>query len=427
MNYKIGKSINKNFYYGWAIILVSAISYFFASPGQTFFISTFIDAYIDEFNYSRTEISSYYSIATIMSGSLLVLMGRAVDQQGQRKMLIIAGIMLAMACMISSSITTIPFIILSFFLLRFFGQGSLTLIPGTLVPQWFNKRRAFAISLASMGGIAANLLTPIINTALIAQIGWRMTWVVWAILLVIIFIPIMYFFVINKPEDIDLNPDNQKAQSQEETEMNALILERESWSLSQAIRTKDFWMISLISMINPLIATGLTFHFIDIMATKGITNRDIASFILGFMAIPGFLMPILAGILIDKVKPKLIILFTILIIIFDLIFMLSVDNRITAILFVILFSLMVNIQKTTLNVTYVNYFGRKYLGSIRGLATVFMVLGTSVGALPFGWSYDQTGSYNIAIIGSIALSIIGLILALFIAKPVKKDVREEVR
>lgn len=115
MKYTFAKKINKTFYYGWVILLLSALSTFFSSPGQTYSISTFIDSYIKEFGYSRTMISTVYSVATILSGSLIVFMGKAVDKFGQRRMLVIAGTMLAVSCMFNSFIINVPMIFFGFF------------------------------------------------------------------------------------------------------------------------------------------------------------------------------------------------------------------------------------------------------------------------------------------------------------------------
>ncbi len=420
INYKIGKTINNKFFYGWLIIVLGAISYFFSAPGQTYFISTFIKTYTKEFNYSSTDISVYYSIATICSGSLLVFMGRQVDKRGQRTMLIFAGTMLAIASLFSSFVSNITLIFLSFFLLRYFGQGSLTLIPGSLVPQWFDKRKALAISLMSMGGLLASMIIPTINVSLNNLIGWRQTWRVWSLLLLVVFIPLMYVFVINKPEDIGLKPDNENTKSKEELEKDYQIITKESWTLNEAIKTKEFWIISIISMIVPMVSTGITFHFFSLMETKGVYESS-AKFILGLAAIPGFIMPIISGVLIDRVKPKLIIFGTLSMITINLIFLLLVNSIFTASIFMLSYGLTNYIQNTTITVAYVTYFGRRYLGSIRVIATVFMVIGSALGPIPFGLSYDKTDSFNYAVISMMILSIIGIILSLSISKPEKKD------
>lgn len=137
---KVVKKINSKLYYGWIIVLVSNLTFFMSAPGQTYSISVFVKEYESVFSYSSTMISSAYSIATILSGALLIFMGRASDKYGPRKMLMIAGLFLALSAFFSSFTSNIIMIFISFFLLRFFGQGSLTLLPNALTPQWFEKK-----------------------------------------------------------------------------------------------------------------------------------------------------------------------------------------------------------------------------------------------------------------------------------------------
>jgi len=178
--------INKGFYYGWVIVVLSAMTFFLSAPGQTYSISVFIKVYIEEFNYSSTLISSAYSIATVISGVLLVFMGRAIDKYGVKKVLIIVTIMLGITTFYNSFVSNIYMIFFGFILLRYFGQGSMTLIPSTLVPQWFEKKRAFAISIASIGGLLAMLLVPSFNLWMISHIGWENAWRVWGLILILV-------------------------------------------------------------------------------------------------------------------------------------------------------------------------------------------------------------------------------------------------
>ena len=94
--------INKSFYYGWVIVVLSAMTFFLSAPGQTYSISVFIDVYIDEFEFSRTLISSAYSIATVMSGIMLVFMGKAIDRYGVKRILIIVTINFTGNCLRTS-------------------------------------------------------------------------------------------------------------------------------------------------------------------------------------------------------------------------------------------------------------------------------------------------------------------------------------
>lgn len=99
---KLAIKINDYIYYGWIILFLSAVTTLFSSPGQTYSVSAYIDSYVKDFGFSRTTISTLYTLATILSGTLIVFMGKAVDRFGHRKMLIISGLTLAFACFFNS-------------------------------------------------------------------------------------------------------------------------------------------------------------------------------------------------------------------------------------------------------------------------------------------------------------------------------------
>jgi len=412
--------INKYVYYGWIIVFISGIALFMSSPGQTYSISVFINEYNKEFNFSSTLISSAYSIATTISGLLIVFMGRFVDKAGQRKMMLIVGFLLALTAFYNSFVSSIFMISIGFFLLRYFGQGSLTLIPNSLVPQWFSKKRALAISLSGIGSLIGTLLVPIFNLWLIQSVGWQMAWRIWSLILIIVFLPLIYIFVGNKPEDYNIAVENKKDLDKRELEKALRQVERESFTLKEAVATKDFWFAGLISMVPSMFSTGLTFHFFKLMELRSV-GEESAAMIIGLIAFPAFFIPFIAKGVIDKYPIKYTLSITLIMILLSMAFLiLGVTNQVTAIGFIIFYGLAIAIQNVSLNVLWPNYFGRNNLGSIRGAATVFMVLGSALGPLPFGLSYDLTGNYNYAIIGMIIFTLVTVGLSFFIKKPERK-------
>ena len=418
ISHKIAKKTNPFFYYGWIIIFISGVSMFFSAPGQSFSISTFINYYIEDFGYSRTYISFIYSMATVLSGLLLFFVGRNIDFFGQRKMSFILGIALAVACIFNSFITNVFMLFIGFFLLRYLGQGSMTLIPNALIPQWFEKKRAFAVSLATLGIILANVVVPPMNIYFIQTYGWSMTWRFWSIAILVIFLPLSFFFMINKPEDVHLLPDNAPVNSHQDLLDEMEKVNRESFTLKETIQTKEFWFIGIISMIVPMITTGIMFHFFSIMELQGI-KEEAAAFAIGLISLPGFFMPLLSGLIIDRFRSKYVIAITLTVIAFDLLYMLLVKNIFMAVIFMIVYGLATNIQNLTLNIIWVKYFGRKYLGSIRGVATVFGVFGSAIGTMPFGLSYDLTGSYFAVFTIMAFITFAALGMALSIKRPIK--------
>ncbi len=411
--------LNKGFYYGWVIVVLSAMTFFLSAPGQTYSISVFINVYKEEFGFSSTLISSAYSIATIISGLSLIFMGKAIDKFGVRKTLIFVTIMLGITTFYNSFVSSIYMMFFGFILLRYFGQGSMTLIPSTLVPQWFEKKRAFAISLATIGGLLAMLVVPSLNLWMITVIGWENAWRVWGLILIIGFVPIVVLFSSNKPEDIGITMENGLPSSKENIEKALQEMDKNSFSLVEAVKRKEFWFVGMISMIPAMFSTALAFHFFTIMDLRNISNET-AAWVLGFMALPAFIMPLVSKLIVDRYPDRHILTSTLAMTILSMIFLIfGITNAATAIGFIIFYGFAVAVQSLTTNVIWPNYFGRKHLGSIRGAATVFMVLGSALGPLPFAIAFDNTGRYTIAIIGMIAFTFSTLLMSLFITKPKK--------
>jgi MFS family permease len=418
MKYLIQK-INATFYYGWVIVILSAMTFFLSAPGQTYSISVFIKVYLEEFEYSSTMISTAYSVATIISGTMLVFMGKAIDKFGIRKVLLVVPIMLGLTAFYNSFVSSIYMIFVGFIFLRYFGQGSMTLIPNTLVPQWFKKKRAFALSIAGLGGLVAMLLVPSFNLWMISQIGWQNAWRIWSLILIIGFIPIVFMFAANKPEDLDMTIENDMDTTEQSIAEALIELDKDSFSLSEAIKVKEFWIVGMINMIPAMFSTGLAFHFFTIMELRSISS-EAAAVILGLMALPAFIMPFISKLVVDKYPVKYILSTTFFMTILSMVFlMFGVNNVTLAIIFILFYGLGIAVQTLSTNVLWPNYFGRKHLGSIQGAAIVFMVVGSALGPLPFGIAYDITGGYNIAILGMIIFTSIAFFLSFLVTKPTK--------
>ena len=416
---KIVLSINNVFYYGWVIVILSAMIFFLSAPGQTYSISVFIKVYIEEFGLSSTQLSLAYTIATTISGTLLIFTGKFIDKFGSRKVLVVVAMMLGFSTFFNSFVSSIYMIFFGFFLLRYFGQGSMTLIPNILVPQWFEKKRAIAVSFAGIGGLAAMFLVPSLNLYMISSIGWENAWRVWSLILIVGFVPIVILLTADRPEDFGLTIENSIPSTNDTIEHALLEIEKKSFSIKQALKTKEFWIVGMISMIPAMFSTGVTFHFFPMMELRGLSNET-AAVILGFMALPALALPFGLNVLVDIFKDKYILLTTLSMIIISMIFLIvGVTNMVTALIFILFYGFAVAVQSLTTNVIWPNYFGRKHLGTIRGAATFFMVIGSALGPLPFGLSVDYTGDYNLAIIGMIIFTTTALILSALIDKPVK--------
>ena len=411
-------------YYGWIIVFIGALGIFFSGPGQTYSNSIFIDAYIEDFGWSRSLVSSVYSIATLVAGLIMIFVGRFIDRFGQRVMMVVVGTLFAIACFWNSAVSTIWMLSIGFFAIRLLGQGSMSLIPNTLAAQWFVKKRGFAVSLMALGSFISAMVFPIINTWLIDTWDWRFAWQFWGILLLVIFVPVALLGVRNKPEDIGLEPDGPLKQKEELKPIlgSAVVKEaEEDWTLQEAKKTRAFWAILICVGIPSMINTGITFHILSIFGSNDL-SPGIAATVLSLMAMVGIPMSFVSGFITDRVQTNYLLL-AIFIIEFILLLMLLITNNFfMAILFGIIWGTANALERISLNVIWPNYFGRKYIGSINGVGVTMTVLGSSLGPLPFGVGFDLFHSYTPVLLASLIFPVIGMVCAILAKKPNKSEI-----
>jgi len=413
--------ITTSFYYGWVVVAMAALGVFFSGPGQTYSNSIFIDYYIKEFGWSRSLVSSIYSIATLVSGILMFFVGRYIDILGQRKMAVIAATCLAIACFWNSTVSNAVMLFIGFFLIRLFGQGSMSLIPNTLVPQWFIEKRGRALSFMAVGGFISSAAFPPLNAWMINSWGWRFTWNIWGILLLAIFVPLAYFFIRNKPEDIGLLPDNRKQPIKNSTEDDdEPIIQEENWTLNEAMKTRSFWLLLFCVSIPALVNTGLTFHLVSILGENNISPA-FAAIILSLMALIGFPVTMIAGFILEKVKVNYVLTFVFIGEIIFIIILYNTFSPVVAIIFGIVWGFIGGFERIAFGLIWPNYFGRKYIGRIKGIAMTMGVIGSAFGPLPFGVSYDIFGGYNEILLIMIILPFLAAIAAFLAKVPEKKE------
>nr|WP_204497904.1 MFS transporter [Aquibacillus albus] len=420
------KAFFERVYYGWVIVFIAALGAFFSGPGQTYSNSAFVDEYIRDFGWSRSEVSGLYSIATLIAGFTMMLVGRFIDRFGQRLMMIVVGSLLAAACFYNSIITSMWMFVVGIFLIRLLGQGSMMLIPNTLVAQWFVKKRGRAFSFMSLGGFASATTFPIINTWLIQTWDWQFAWRFWGIMLLVLFVPIAFFGVRNRPEDVGLVPDGNvdtKTKDSDEKKDDFKPEAEVNWQLNEAIKTRAFWMILICVGIPAMINTGITFHIISIFGTNEL-SPEVAAMVLSLMAVIGIPMSLVSGFITEKVKTKYLMLFVFVLESTILLLLLVMTNVFMAILVGVLWGMSNGFGRIAFSVIWPDYFGRRYIGSITGVAATMGVMSSAFGPLPFGIGFDIFHSYTPVLLISLIFPVIGIVCSLLATKPVRETVKE---
>lgn len=405
-----------SFHYGWVIIAIAALSQFFSGPGQTYSNSIFIDYYIEDFGWSRSAVSGIYSVATLTAGFLLFFVGRLIDRNGSRKMAVAVSVALAIACFFNSFVTSLVMLFIGFFFIRLLGQGSMALISSSLIPQWFVKKRGRAISIAAIGGLVSSAAFPLLNVWLIESFGWRTSWLILGIIIIVCFTPLALFLIQNSPEEMGLLPDNGNAFKKEPEKKTA---EEVSWSVKEASKTRAFWLLLVCAAIPGIVNTGLTFHLVSIFAEKSL-SLETAAGILSLTALIGLPVTFITGILLEKVKVQYMLTLVFEGELLSLFLLQKADFLAAAIIFGLVWGVSMGIERIVMAVVWPNYFGRKHIGSISGISMAMVVTGSALGPLPLGIAFDMFGGYAEILWALMIFPVFGIVAAL-LADPPKKE------
>ena len=412
---------DKRLFYGWIIVAVAALGAFFSGPGQTYSVSIFINSYIDGFGWSRSLVSGYYSIATLLAGLILPLVGKAVDKFGHRKMFAVIPTLLGLTCLWMSIVSNPIMLIVGFFFLRLLGQGSMSLLPSTLVAQWFSHHRGKALSIMGIGGVVSFAFFPPANNWLIQSFGAETGWRVWALALFLIMLPVGWFFVRNKPEDLGEIPDGKPSAENDKKKKvdnhKRIVFQDNPWMLKQAMKTRSYWFMIYCTSVPSMISTGVIFHMVSIMQTKGFTPA-FAALMLSVIAMVQFPMTFVAGFMVDRFRIHIIKTIGYLVYGVNLLVLLLGTSQQILLVFAALHGLFMAFESVSTNAIWPNYFGRRYQGTIRGTAMTAMVIGSSLGPLPFGFAYDYFSGYSEILLIMMIFSLTASISAFFSPPPI---------
>ena len=389
------------FFYGYVILIFGSIGVLFSIPGQTVGVSVFTDPVKDALGLTRNEFSNAYMIGTLISAFFVTKAGFLFDKLGARIVAFFAAFFLGVSLIIFSyselivtSFTSkswgIPFVLLCFlfFLIRFCGQGVLTMSSRNMVMMWFDKNRGKVNAVSSISISLGFSAAHIFLDYLIRNNGWQLTWQLLAISLFIFAFLILQFFR-NKPEDFGLVPDGYSAKAKKKSPK----IETIDFTLTEAKKTRAFWMFGLALTFSSFFITGFTFHVVSIFESVSLSKSD-AIAIFFPISIISISTSTVANILSDYVAHKYY-LYVMIIGGFTASFgLLFLEDDFGMYLILLGLGIYSGLFAVVNAVTWPRYFGRKFLGAITGKVASFLVVASAIAPSLFSYCYTKLGSYT---------------------------------
>ena len=382
INKQIYNKIGQKFFYGWTIAGIGSLGIFSSGAGQSHTFSPFIPVISKDLQISSTSITTAYMIATLFAAFLLPKVGKLVDKFGPRIVLIYTVILLGIGCLIFGAASNFLMLAVAFGFLRFFGQGTLMLGSANITTQWFDKKRGFALGLMGLGFAFSMGIHPPISDFLITNYGWRHAWVIIGLSTWILMLPPLIFLAIDKPEDVNEKPDGIKIETiNEKTKIFGL-------SLNEALKEKSFYILSFSFFSISTLVTALHFFQVTILNQYfNLPSQEAAALFIPTMITMIIFIP-LAGKFLDQYETHNVIGISLLVTTASLISISFASNITFAIIYSIIFGINNAFNLALFGYMWPRYFGRLHVGSIQGTGQMVLVVGASIGAMPFALAMD---------------------------------------
>ena len=215
------------------VIIFGFIFTFFSSFGQSFFLGLFNSSIRETLSITHGQFGSIYASATLLSSFLLIWVGKKIDDINIFKFAFYVTLLLSFSCFFFSKISSIAFLFIAVFLMRFSGQGLMSHTATTTITRYFLKSRGKALSIGWFGLSTAEFILPVLIVYLLTITAWQNIWLSISIL-VLFCLPCASFLLIKK---LDFD-------SREEFETNDLKKkEIKQWKRIEVIKDYRFYII----------------------------------------------------------------------------------------------------------------------------------------------------------------------------------------
>jgi len=286
----------------------------------------------------------------------------------------------------------------------------LSVLPlSAILNNWFHIKRGLVVGISFMGSGIGGLIFNPITGYIIVNYGWRSAYQFLSVVIFAIVVPITFFVLKHKPEDIGETPlgEIDEVESEKSEDKSYGI------TLSEAMKTFRFWGISVASVLLSIVGISLMLNISPHLTNAGYSvtfAANIVALTMGALAIG----KIVLGSLFDRLGLRTATSIAVSFLLIGTLGMIYVTN------YIALFAVVAGTGLGTAFYTIANpiittkVYGNKDYSSIYGFLTAVIGLGGIISPLIVGFLYDSSGSYFSSYKLMLVLGIAVLVLYQFV-------------
>ena len=400
-------------YYGYIVVAVACFI-LVITQGTFFSFSVFFKPLSGDFGWTRAMTSGAFSLCSILSGLFLMVTGRLNDRIGPRFVMTVGVLFLGSGYLLMSRIGVLWQLYIFYGVLIAIGlSGGFTPLTST-VSRWFVKRRSLMTGIVAAGTGIGTLIIPPLANWLIITYDWRQSYVIIGIGTIAILI-VAAQFLRRDPSQVGQLPDGEREAKVDDTGSQSMGL-----SFSETTHKAQFWMLVMSKVSSGFCTMVVMVHIIPHATDFGISATKAAS-IIAIIGGAGIIGRIMMGSVGDRIGNKKALSTCIILVALAFTLILSTKGLWVFYLFAAIFGFAYGGAATMTAPLVADLFGLRSHGAIYGSIGFGLCLGNAAGPVVAGQIFDVTGSYQLAFLTCIILSIIALVLVLFLRPTIQQN------
>ena len=403
------------FFYGWVVVFVAACLGFLGTGFYSYSRGVFLPALAEELaDGSRFAIAMGFSVAGVTTALMAPYLGQILDRSSPRRIILIGiGIVTASYLLLANTEH-----LWQYFIIVGVGMGMGMATMGGLawhrsIINWFDHWRGRAIAIAVMGASLAGVMMPPLVTALVAEVGWRGGYTVFAAVTGITLLPLVWFLMKDRPQDIGEVRDGHRYVQSNPTEIQEDPLDTRSWHWKEMLKAPSLWAIALIFGSMTCVFSAVMLHLFGHMLDIGVDAAD-AALVLSTVALLSALGKPVVGWMSDYFGARITIWMALVVQAVSLVMFATVDTLPLAYLAAATYGFGLSGMSPLRTFAISTALGSTSFATANGVLRI-VELPLVISASPLaGFIYDATGSYRIAFMILTGLLLFACIAPFFI-------------
>ena len=416
----------KTLFYGWYIVGASFLCWFVSDAFGWYTFGIFMGPITRDLGWTTTLFTGAFTLRTCIGGLLGPIVGPLADMRYGARILMSTGVLVggAVPILVSRMQTAREFYMLFGALgaLSMLGFGGV--VTNAVIAKWFVRKRGRAMGIAATGVSASGLAFVPLCHYLVSHFGWRTTlmilgFIIWGLA----FLPVAVY-VRRSPEDEGLRPDGDGPPPEAKgtgipSDKVATYATEETWTLREALRTKTLWLLIMGFNIAGTGLAGVFLHFYPYLESSGF-SKEAATLAMTTLAFFAALVKIPWGLLAERIHVRYCITACYLGCSLSLLILMNSNSVPVVMLYAVAYGITLGGDMVLAELVWADYFGRTFLGTIRGVVMPAYLTSMAGGPLLGAWLRDLTGSYQLPYRIYFVLFLLGTSLLFAAKKPVRK-------